>query len=95
LARKSFHAADANWLTRIFDIHSSSNCAGSSAIPNLFGDKDSEKDAMRSELEALKQEMHILAAKYQTLSDQHDKVTRMLIDRHIVHGAGFVADVAL
>jgi hypothetical protein len=69
--------------------------AGSSAIPNLFGDKDAEKDTMRAEISELKQEIQILAAKYQTLADQHDKVTRMLIDRHIVHGNGIVADVAV
>lgn len=62
--------------------------AASSAIPNLFGNVDKEKEELIAELNSLKQEIKVLSVKYETLSDQHDKITRMLVERHVIHGDG-------
>lgn len=65
--------------------------AGSSAIPNLFGDRDAEKDVMQAEISELHNSIQVLTAKYETLSHQHDRITSMLIERHVVlnNGSGF------
>ena len=65
--------------------------AGSSAIPNLFGDKDAEKEAMQAEISELHNSIQVLTTKYETLSNQHDRITSMLVERHVVlnNGSGF------
>lgn len=63
--------------------------AGASAMPNLFGDRDAEKEALRAEIAEMRRDMEILAAKHQTLSEQHDRITNMLIQRHVVSGEGW------
>ena len=62
--------------------------AGSSAIPNLFGDKDAEKEAMQAEISGLQNSIRVLTVKYETLSNQHDRITSMLIERHVVLNNG-------
>jgi predicted negative regulator of RcsB-dependent stress response len=66
--------------------------AASAAIPNLFGSSDADKESMTAEIQSLRQEVKTLGAKYATLSEEHDKIVRMLIERHVVEGKGVVAE---
>lgn len=62
--------------------------AGSAAVPNLFGDRDSEKDRLRAELGAVKHDLAVLQVAHELLNKKHDELMRMLVERHVVKGVG-------
>ena len=65
--------------------------AGSAAIPNLFGDRDGEKDKLKGQVQSLEWQLSELQSAHNTLKAQYDTLTRMLIERHVVQGVGIVA----
>jgi hypothetical protein len=62
--------------------------AGSAAIPNLFGDRDAEKDALQREVSNLRVELGELQTAHSLLRDQYDTIVSMLIERHVVEADG-------
>ena len=64
--------------------------SAATALPRLFGVDDKEKEALKGRIRELEQHLAIVEAKYDTLQKQHDQMVRLLIDRHISHGEGFV-----
>ena len=58
---------------------------GGVALAKLFGDTDSE-------LEELKIKFLELKVQHETLQREHDKLTAMLIERHVIHGQGITID---
>ena len=58
------------------------------ALPRLFGEDKSQEDVLKVELENLRTELKLLTAKHEILKHEHDKLTAMLIERHVVKGEG-------
>jgi hypothetical protein len=53
----------------------------------------SQEDALKVELENLRTELKLLTAKHEILKHEHDKLTAMLIERHVVKGEGVEAPI--
>lgn len=62
--------------------------ASSLALPNLFGDRDAEKDRLRSELTEIRAQFNSLKTEHEVLKQQYDAIVRMLIERHVVNAEG-------
>lgn len=62
--------------------------AGSSALSNLFGDKDAEKEELLKRIAKIENQYALLATKYDTLKGNYDQLTAMLVERHVVEGQG-------
>lgn len=62
--------------------------AGAAAIPNLFGDQKSEVAALKSRISALESQAEVLLARYNEVKESHDRLTAMLIQRHVVEAEG-------
>lgn len=58
------------------------------AMPNLFGNADAEKEKLLSRVRGLEAAMAVLQAEYDTLKKEYDRITEMLINRHVVEGEG-------
>lgn len=50
---------------------------GAAAMPNLFGDSDSDRAKLMARLRDLE-------TKYEVLKVEYDRLTHMLVDRHVV-----------
>jgi predicted component of type VI protein secretion system len=61
---------------------------GAAAMPNLFGDKDSETEKLRSRVRELESDIAVLKAEYRQTKDQYDTIVKMLVDRHLEPGKG-------
>lgn len=53
----------------------------SSAMPNLFGSKDGETGLLKDQIRDLQADNEKLAAMFQTLKAEHDRITAMLVDK--------------
>jgi hypothetical protein len=62
--------------------------AGAAAIPNLFGDQKGEVAALKNRIASLEQQQEVLLARYQEVKMSYDKITDMLIQRHVVDAEG-------
>jgi hypothetical protein len=62
--------------------------AGAAAIPNLFGDQKSEVTMLKSRIASLEQQQEVMMARYQEVKSSYDKITEMLIQRHVVEADG-------
>lgn len=62
--------------------------AAAAAIPNLFGDSDREKDAMRNRLRHLEKTVEVQEAVIETLRTELTSIRTLLIDRHVIEGNG-------
>jgi hypothetical protein len=62
--------------------------AGASAIPNLFGDQKSEVHALRQRISSLEAQQEVLLARYEEVKLSHDRITSMLITRHVISADG-------
>lgn len=56
------------------------------ALPNLFGAEDTEKEKMRERLIHLESEHTIL-------KDSYDTIMSMLVDRHVISGEGISTEL--
>jgi hypothetical protein len=62
--------------------------AGAAAIPNLFGDQKSEVAALKSRIVFLEHQQEIILARHEEVKNSYDKITEMLIQRHVVEADG-------
>jgi hypothetical protein len=53
----------------------------SSAMPNLFGSKDSETAALKDQVRKLQSDNEKLEAMFTTLKAEHDRITAMLVKK--------------
>lgn len=67
--------------------------AGAAAIPNLFGDQKGEVTALKQRIATLEAQHEVLLARYEEVKLSHDRLTEMLIQRHVVTGEGNVNGV--
>lgn len=61
---------------------------GAAAMPNLFGDKDSETEKLRGRVRELESDIAVLKAEYAATKNQYDMIVKMLVDRHLEPGKG-------
>lgn len=54
---------------------------GAAAMPNLFGDSDGDREKLLTRLRALE-------TQYEVLKFEYDRLTKMLVERHVVDGSG-------
>lgn len=54
------------------------------AMPNLFGNSDAEKEKLLVRVRSLEAAYEVLKAEYGTLKNEYDRLTDMLINRHLV-----------
>lgn len=60
------------------------------SLPRMFGENDPEKEALRARVQRQGDEIRELRASYVVLKDNYDRLTEMLINRHMVpDGDGF------
>ncbi|MFV0512489.1 MAG: hypothetical protein ACK5MY_02465 [Jhaorihella sp.] len=57
---------------------------GAAAIPNLFGDADSENEKLRERVRHLEHKLAVVTTQYDEVKHQYDVIVEMLIDRHVV-----------
>lgn len=60
------------------------------AMPNLFGNNDQEKEKLLVRIRSLESALEILKAEHVTLKHEYDRITEMLINRHVVAAEGIV-----
>ena len=60
----------------------------SAAMPNLFGDEDSENEALRERVRTLESQLAVLRAESLTTKTQYDQIVAMLVSRHLEPGKG-------
>ena len=60
----------------------------SSAMTNLFGKGDEEKEKLLNRVRKLENEYTILQTEYGTLKNEYDKIMGMLVTRHVVEKEG-------
>lgn len=60
----------------------------SAAMPNLFGDADSENEALRERVRTLESQLAVLRAESLTTKSQYDTIVSMLVSRHLKPGEG-------
>lgn len=60
----------------------------SSAMTNLFGNRDDEKEKLLHRIAQLEASYGILQAEYATLEHKYDEMRDMLVNRHIVKREG-------
>ena len=60
------------------------------SLPKLFGEDDGEKARLAAENIDLNERLALLEQKYLTLETAHNRLTEMLVMRHVVDGHGFV-----
>jgi hypothetical protein len=60
----------------------------SAAMPNLFGDTDSENDALRERVRSLESQLAVIKAESATTKSQYDTIVAMLVSRHLEPGKG-------
>lgn len=58
------------------------------AMPNLFGDPDTEKAVLEERINKLEVENKLLITRIDTIKTEYDRLTDMLIKRHIVEADG-------
>lgn len=63
--------------------------AGAAAIPNLFGDSDKEKAALKKRIISLEKHVERLEGVNVTLANELNEIRKMLITRHVVKGEGY------
>ena len=72
---------------------------GAAAMPNLFGDKDTETEKLRERVRVVEAAMKdqkashdiqiaTLKAQNETIKTQFDQIVSMLVQRHVVQGIG-------
>lgn len=54
------------------------------AMPNLFGSEDAEKEKLTDRIRSLERSYEVLKAEHVTLKNEYDRLTAMLINRHLV-----------
>lgn len=57
---------------------------GAAAMPNLFGDKDSETEKLKDRVKSLESQLAIVTAQYKDVSDRYETVISMLVNRHFI-----------
>ncbi len=62
--------------------------AGAAAVPNLVGDPKSETKALQYQVNSLQAELDVVKAQYLTVKESYDRITDMLIKRHVVDADG-------
>lgn len=65
--------------------------AAASAIPNLFGDSDKEKEILIGRVRHLENTVSVQDAVIKTLREELTGIRTMLIERHVVKGEGVIA----
>ena len=60
----------------------------SSAMSNLFGVRDEEKEKLIERIAQLEKSYAVLTAEYEILEGKYDEMRDMLVDRHIVKREG-------
>jgi hypothetical protein len=60
----------------------------SAAMPNLFGDADSENEALRERVRSLESQLAVIRAESATTKSQYDTIVAMLVTRHLKPGEG-------
>lgn len=56
---------------------------GAAAMPNLFGDRNTETDKLRERVKQLEQQRELMYRELETVKDHYDRILEMLIERHI------------
>lgn len=62
--------------------------SASTALPRLFGVEDKEKEELKSRVRTLEQHLAVVESKFVTLQTQYDRLTTLLVERHVVTGEG-------
>jgi len=65
--------------------------AGSAAIPNLFGDRNTETEKLKERVLTLESHVQVLEAQNETLKREYDRITEMLVQRIDIGAMGRVA----
>jgi hypothetical protein len=56
----------------------------SSAMPNLFGSKDGETEKLKNEVNELRADNQKLRAMFDTLREEHERITTQLVERFAI-----------
>lgn len=62
--------------------------SAATALPKLFGVEDAEKEKLKDRVRKLEESNAVLSAQYTTLHEEHRRMMNMLVERHVVTGAG-------
>lgn len=57
---------------------------GAAAMPNLFGDKDAETEKLKGRIRNLEEQLNVVLAKYQDVSERYESLISMLVSRHFI-----------
>lgn len=58
--------------------------SAATALPKLFGVKDTEKDELKSRVRGLELSHKVLEAEHDTLKSMYDTLTKTLVEHHVI-----------
>lgn len=53
-------------------------------MPNLFGDRDAETEKLKERIRILEEELKVIVARYEDVSERYDTLLDMLVKRHFI-----------
>ena len=62
--------------------------SAATALPKLFGTEDAEKEKLKERVRKLEESNAVLQSQYATLHAEHSRLIELLVERHVVTGAG-------